>query len=70
MRLYLVKNVQGDGIEEILHNNSEDRALSGGPCDASCIRGYGHAPHGPSVQSVDCLQSSLSTLEDSAVTWE
>lgn len=65
-----MKNVQGDRIEEVLHNDSEDRALSGCSCDASCIRGYGHAPHAPSVQSIDCLQGCLSTLGDSVVMWE
>lgn len=70
MWLYLVKNIQSDWIEEVLHNDSEDRALSSCSCDAGCICGYGHAPHAPSVQSIDCLQSCLSTLADSVVMWE
>lgn len=62
--LYLVEHIQGDGIEEVLHDDSEDGALSGYSGDASCVCGDGHGSHPTSVQSVDGLQSCLGALGD------
>lgn len=69
-RMYLVKNIQGDRIEKVLHDDPEDRALSGCSCDTGCICGDGHASHSTSMQSIYCLQSCLGTLGERVVTQE
>lgn len=59
---YLVQNVQGDGVEEVLHDHPEDGALGRGSSDAGGFSGNGHAGHAASMQSVDGLQGGLGTL--------
>lgn len=60
--LYLVQYIQGDGVEEVFHYDSEDRALAGCSYDATCVCGNGHTSHPTSMQCIDCLQSCLGTL--------
>lgn len=63
MSLYLMKNIQGDGVEQVFHNDSEHWALGCCcSCDAPCICSNGHASHSASVQCIDCMESSLGTL--------
>lgn len=62
--LYLVQNIQGDGIEEVFHNDPEYRALGSSSSHARHICWNGHASHPTAMQSTDRLQSCLGTLRD------
>lgn len=61
---YLMQNIQSDRIEEILHNDPQDRALAshGHSCIHSC--GSGWQRQAPRRCQVHCLQSCLSTLQN------
>lgn len=61
---YLVQHVQGDRVEEVLHDDSQNGALSDGAHQAAGVRRDGHAGDpAAAVQSVDGLQSSLGALK-------
>lgn len=61
---YLMKNIQGDRVEQVFNNDSEDWALGCCCCcsNATCICGYGHASHSASMQRIDSLESCLGAL--------
>lgn len=61
---YLVQNIQSDRVEEILHNDPQDRALAS-DCHA-CIdgRSRGGQRHSPGLHLGHGLQSCLGTLQE------